>query len=75
MTNSILSKGKILVVDDELIMRESLHSWLEEDGMEVHTAESGEEGLEMAKKENFDVMLVDLKMPGMDGIQLSLIHI
>lgn len=69
MTNSILSKGKILVVDDELIMRESLHSWLEEDGMEVHTAESGEEGLEMAKKENFDVMLVDLKMPGMDGIQ------
>lgn len=60
---------KILVVDDEKIMRSSLTEWLQEAGYDVLAVESGEKALESAKKENFYVALVDLKMPGMDGIE------
>ncbi|MFA6147487.1 MAG: sigma-54 dependent transcriptional regulator [bacterium] len=60
----------ILVVDDEEIVRESLTSWLEEDGYHVECAESGKKALERLPDRNWDLMLVDLKMPGMDGIQL-----
>jgi len=61
---------RILVVDDEPIMRDSLSDWLREDGYEVGTAENGPRALEMAKSEQWDVLLVDLKMPGMDGIEV-----
>jgi two-component system response regulator AtoC len=60
----------IMVVDDEEIVRESLASWLEEDGYHVECAESGKKALERLPQGNWDLMLVDLKMPGMDGIQL-----
>jgi len=60
----------IMVVDDEEIVRESLTSWLEEDGYHVECAESGKKALERLPERNWDLMLVDLKMPGMDGIQL-----
>ena len=60
----------ILVVDDEEIVRESLTSWLEEDGYHVECAEGGKKALERLPERNWDLMLVDLKMPGMDGIQL-----
>jgi len=60
----------IMVVDDEEIVRESLTSWLEEDGYHVECAESGKRALERLPERNWDLMLVDLKMPGMDGIQL-----
>ncbi|MBI5577337.1 MAG: sigma-54-dependent Fis family transcriptional regulator [Deltaproteobacteria bacterium] len=60
----------ILVVDDEEIVRDSLSSWLEEDGYAVEAVESGKRALERLPVKNWDLMLVDLKMPGMDGIQL-----
>ncbi|HWS16308.1 MAG TPA: sigma-54 dependent transcriptional regulator [Candidatus Methylomirabilis sp.] len=60
----------IMVVDDEEIVRESLTSWLEEDGYHVECAESGKKALELLPGRSWDLMLVDLKMPGMDGIQL-----
>ena len=60
----------ILVVDDEEIVRDSLSSWLEEDGYNVEAVESGKKALERIPAKNWDLMLVDLKMPGMDGIQL-----
>ena len=60
---------KILVVDDEPVMRDSLAAWLREDGYDVHTAASGEEALEMAKKNDYAVLFADLKMPGIDGIE------
>jgi DNA-binding NtrC family response regulator len=60
----------ILVVDDEEIVRESLTSWLEEDGYHVECAESGKKALERLPGKSWNLMLVDLKMPGMDGIQL-----
>ena len=61
---------KILVVDDELIMRESLSGWLYRDGHEVETAESGEAALEKVKRSRFDILLVDLKMGGMSGLEV-----
>ncbi len=63
-------KVRILVVDDEEIVRTSLASWLEEDGYEVGTAESGPKALERLPEGEWNLALVDLKMPGMDGIQL-----
>jgi DNA-binding NtrC family response regulator len=60
----------IMVVDDEEIVRSSLTSWLEEDGYNVEAVESGKKALERLPAKNWDLMLVDLKMPGMDGLQL-----
>lgn len=68
MMSNILPAGKVLVVDDEQIMRESLAGWLQEDGLEVITAESGAQALQIIARETFDLMLVDLKMPGMSGL-------
>jgi DNA-binding NtrC family response regulator len=65
-----VSKIKILIVDDELIMRESLAGWLERDGHAVQTAASGEEALEKVKETQFDIFLVDIKMEGMNGLDV-----
>ncbi len=62
-------RGKILVVDDEKFIIKSLKQHLEKEGCEVVTAESGEEGLEMYKSEAPDIVLLDLNMPGMGGIE------
>ncbi len=63
-------KEKILIVDDEKIVRESLFHWFEEDGYLVDTAEDGETALRKFDKEKFDLLLVDMKMPGMSGLDL-----
>ena len=63
-------KMRIMVVDDEKIVRESLFHWFEKGGHTVDMAASGEEALEMLEQSPFDLMFVDIKMPGMDGIQL-----
>ena len=63
-------KEKILIVDDEKIVRESLFHWFEEDGYFVDTAEDGETALRKFDKEKFDLLLVDMKMPGMSGLDL-----
>jgi len=60
---------EILVVDDEAAMREALYDWLKEDGYEVDLAESGKDAIAIAGEKSWDVILLDLKMPGMDGIE------
>src|SRR5246500_1655527 len=60
--------GTILVVDDEEIMREILETLLTREGYEVKLAASGNEGLEMARALPFDAAIVDIMMPGLDGI-------
>ncbi len=61
-------KITILVVDDEHSIRESLSGWLQQDGYAVETAADGPVALEKIKENHFDIMLLDVKMPQMDGI-------
>jgi DNA-binding NtrC family response regulator len=61
-------KGTILVVDDEEIMREILETLLTREGYDVRLAASGTEGLDMARAMPFDAAIVDIMMPGLDGI-------
>jgi DNA-binding NtrC family response regulator len=63
-----MDNTKILIVDDEIIMRESLAGWLQRDGHEITTAASGEEAMEILKHSRFDILLVDIKMEGMSGL-------
>ena len=63
-------KAKILVVDDEAIIRESLRDWLSDVGYQVLTAEDGFQALKIIEKEKPGIAIVDLVMPGMDGIEL-----
>jgi DNA-binding NtrC family response regulator len=62
--------ARILIVDDELIMRESLAGWLERDGHAIQTAASGEGALRKCRENRFDILLVDIKMEGMDGLEV-----
>ena len=59
--------AKILVVDDDLELRENLHEVLEDNGFSVALAENGEIALGKLSVENFDLVLLDSVMPGMDG--------
>ena len=64
------TKANILVVDDELIVRQSLKHWFEEDGYMVETADNAEIALKHFELGKYDVLLVDMKMPGMSGLEL-----
>ena len=65
----MLENTAVLVADDEEIMREILESLLTREGCRVTLAASGEEALELAKVSSFDIAMVDVMMPGIDGIQ------
>lgn len=66
-----MEKANVLVVDDEQVMRDSLRAWLEDEGFEVETADDALKALAMAKERPFDVAVIDIRMPGMDGIVLQ----
>jgi two-component system, OmpR family, alkaline phosphatase synthesis response regulator PhoP len=67
--------GKILIVDDELILRQTLARILQHAGFEVTTAENGEQGLAFLETTNFDLVYLDIRMPGLAGSEvLGLIH-
>ena len=61
---------RILVVDDELIVRDSLKEWLEEEGFSVDMAASGPQALDQLTKQTYQLMLLDIKMPEMDGVEV-----
>jgi two-component system, OmpR family, KDP operon response regulator KdpE len=61
--------ARVLVVDDELAMRRALSASLAASGYLVEHAASGEEAIEMIRREPFDLVLLDINMPGMNGIQ------
>lgn len=62
---------KVLVIDDEKAIRRSIKEILEFEKYEVDEAEDGIQGLSMAQKNNYDVILSDIKMPKMDGLELQ----
>ncbi|MFI5295085.1 MAG: sigma-54-dependent transcriptional regulator [Thermodesulfovibrionales bacterium] len=65
-----MKRGMILVIDDEDIVRTSCSRTLTPGGFEVKLAKNGQEGLKMMGEEKFDLVLTDLKMPDMDGIEV-----
>ena len=66
------SKGRILVVDDEYLIRWSLQQNLVEQGYDVLLAASAEEGLALMEREEPDLVLLDIQLPGMSGMDLLL---
>jgi len=61
---------KILIIDDEEITRIMLSQLLVKEGYQAESVESGEKALELLEEKNFDIVFTDLKMPGMDGIEV-----
>lgn len=61
---------KILIIDDERAIRNSLGEILSDEGYEVDVAENGSQGVSMVEKEKYSVIFCDIKMPGMDGIEV-----
>ncbi|MBT3343821.1 MAG: sigma-54-dependent Fis family transcriptional regulator [Gemmatimonadetes bacterium] len=66
-----MTSARLLVVDDEQVVRESLRDWFAEDGYQVETATCGREALEKMEAQPPDVVLLDIKMPGMDGLTVQ----
>ena len=63
--------GSILVVDDEPIVLQSLGDWFRQDGYHVDTASNAKEALRLAAERHHDIALLDIKMPGVDGLELQ----
>ncbi|HER08826.1 MAG TPA: sigma-54-dependent Fis family transcriptional regulator [Bacteroides sp.] len=63
-------KISILIVDDEESVRDSLYNWFIDDGYEVECAENAKKALSLLDKKDFDIVLADIKMPGMDGMEM-----
>lgn len=67
--------GHILIIDDEAALRQTMARILQQAGFEVTTAENGEQGLDFLKTSDFDMIFMDLRMPGLHGMDaLKLIH-
>lgn len=66
----MVKKISILIVDDEESVRDSLYNWFIEDGYKVECAENAKKALNILQSENFDIVLADIKMPGMDGLEM-----
>ena len=65
-----MNEKKILVVDDEVFIRDAFEMVFRQAGYTILLAESGEEALEILKEENIQLMYLDLKLPGMNGVEL-----
>ena len=65
------NKLQVLVIDDDAVVGRSFDRVLSEKGYEVSTALSGEEAMETINETNFDVVFTDIKMPGMDGLEVT----
>ena len=63
-------KISILIVDDEESVRDSLYNWFIEDGYRVECAENAKKALTLLESDQFDIILADIKMPGMDGLEM-----
>jgi DNA-binding NtrC family response regulator len=68
---SIQTKGRILIVDDELVVRDSLGKWFTSEGYTAQPVSGAREALEVIQRAEYDIALLDIKMPGMDGMELQ----
>jgi DNA-binding NtrC family response regulator len=67
----VAAKANLLIVDDEAIVRDSLGKWFCEEGYDVTVADSAQEALAKMAGRHMDLALVDIKMPGIDGVELQ----
>jgi DNA-binding NtrC family response regulator len=65
-----MERTRILVVDDELVIRESLTGWLKRDGYHVENVSSGEKAIDILKTKSFDLLLLDIQMDGISGMDV-----
>ncbi len=65
----IATYTRVLIVDDEANMRRTLSDILRDDGYDVATAGTGEEAVDMCSRQRFDIILMDVRMPGIDGVE------
>src|SRR5512135_669618 len=70
-TSAVKTKGKILIVDDETVVRDSLGKWFSSEGYMANPVASARDALEAIQATEYDVALIDIKMPGMDGMELQ----
>ncbi len=68
---AVKPRGRILIVDDELVVRDSLGKWFSSEGYQVRPVASGREALEAIQQGDWEIALIDIKMPGMDGMELQ----
>src|ERR1044071_5044931 len=68
---STKTRGRILIVDDELVVRDSLGKWFTSEGYTARPVGGAREALETIQQSEFDIALIDIKMPGMDGMELQ----
>jgi DNA-binding NtrC family response regulator len=67
----MVAKPRILVVDDEAVVRESLHAWFSTDEYPIEMAADAPEAIRKLQESSWDILLTDVKMPGMDGLELQ----
>ena len=65
------SKGRVVIVDDDPVVRDSLGAWFDSEGFDTTVISSGREALERIDRDRWDIALLDIKMPGMDGMELQ----
>ena len=68
---SKLKNKKILLVDDDEWIRDSLTLYFDTEGCHIVAVETAEEGMELLKQQNYDIILLDYKLPGIDGLTFS----
>ena len=66
-----MSQHSILVVDDELLIRDLLYDFFQDQGWEISIADNGKRAMEILKSKDVDLLLTDIKMPEMDGLDLT----
>lgn len=65
------SKPRLLIVDDELLIRDLLYDYFADRAFEISVAENGQRALSLLEKSRFDTVILDLKMPDIDGLELA----
>jgi len=67
----MVAKPRILVVDDEPVVRESIYEWFTQGDYPIEMAADGPEAMQKLQESSWDILLTDVKMPGMDGLELQ----